>query len=148
MADIYTTLRHDHEELKKALMDVSAGDRDGLTCASAELQAHWEAEEAVLYAALEGDPQAAALVSQAKKEHMEARSMTLGLVLDMNKEQEFPLKIQTLRNTVAQHIQQEEDMLFEQARRVLTAEQAEAMSEEFSRQRQQVKGRLRASRPY
>jgi iron-sulfur cluster repair protein YtfE (RIC family) len=119
-----------------------------LECASAELQAHWEAEEAVLYPPLGNDEQAVALISEAMKVHQEARSLTLEMALGLGSTDDFATMVQRLREAMFVHMEQEEGAIFDRARQVLTAEQAETLGAEFERQRTRVKGRLAGSRPY
>jgi hemerythrin superfamily protein len=148
MPDIYTVLHDDHEELEKMLGELAKSGRSGLECASAELQAHWEAEEAVLYPPLGSDEQAAALITEAMKVHQEARSLTLEMALGLGGTDDFATMVQRLREAMFVHMEQEEGAIFDRARQVLTAEQAETLGAEFERQRTLVKGRLAGSRPY
>lgn len=148
MPDIFTALHDDHDDLAKALTGLTVGDESEFACVSADLQAHWEAEENSFYSTLEGDEEAKPLITQAKKDHQEARSLMLGLVLHMEGKADPADTLDRLREALSKHFEWEEKVVFKTAGRVLTGGQSVSMAEEFLRQRQVVKGRLRASRPY
>lgn len=164
MADVYSLVKQDHEELRLLLgqlvdLEKCGGDASGhiasaADCMAAELQAHMEAEEEVLYSALENndivetDGEARLLITRAKTDHREARSLSLTLLLATGGTDEFRSAVHRLREAVLSHLEQEEDGVLTTARRVISDEQAGAMAAEFERQKQLIRGRQQAVRPY
>jgi len=142
--DIYQALNNDHAEAKKLFSDIeqatgkSGGSRDKLfTDLKAALEAHSEAEEEVFYTPLKKQEEVKEQIQHANKEHAKV-AKALKELEDMDKDDEQWLKKLTqLQEDVQHHIKEEEDEIFQKAKRIFSEQQAEEMAQEFEKAKNQ-----------
>lgn len=148
MADIFDTLRRDHEGLKRMLQAPNKGIAELLSYVSKELPASLEAEDTVFYTPLERSDQLAGLIADARGRQRKVRTLSLELLEDIGNREESEALVQKLSEAVTHHLDEEEGELFDKARGVLSREQIMALGAEFDRQKVRVEGRLTGARPY
>ncbi len=140
--NIFEILKRDHEkvlsifeELDEASGEVSRKQdarQDKLfTRLKQELEVHLEGEEAVFYAELREEEDTRVLVLESYEEHHVVRVL-LSELAGMPKDEYWIAKLSVLRENVKHHIAKEEDDVFEEAREVLSDEQAGDMGKRMA----------------
>jgi hemerythrin-like domain-containing protein len=132
MADIYTLLRRDHNELKPMLAELAQGRREPFERLAAKLKVHSEAEEKTFYKSLEDRAETKALVAEGYREHQEADRLSQELMTAKGGSgPDFTAIAQELRESMEHHIREEEQELFPRARAILSEEEAGCLGERF-----------------
>lgn len=131
--DIYKILHDEHvavlanlENFKNARKQTRKGIVDQVID---ELTAHSMAEDIVLYDRLIVAQQD--LVLEAKEEHLLVSSLMEDLKLMRMEDERFDAKIKVLTDLVKHHVEEEEDEMFAQARRVFDDGVAEGFAGEY-----------------
>jgi len=139
--DFDQLLKKDHEKastLMKKIADSSEGAvktrEQNFEKLKSELQAHTAAEEEILYPALQEHEETRAIALEAIEEHKLVEQLLDELeAMDVSSE-EWTAKFTVLKENVEHHVEEEEDEMFKQARKVLGKENAEELGrrlEEF-----------------
>lgn len=130
--DAVDLLKQDHQEVKKLLREYedAGGDDEKRRIARqviADLMVHERIEEDLFYPAYRkaADQQGKELVAESKEEHH-----VVDLIIDELQEvdvgaEDFDAKFKVLKENVEHHIQEEEEKMFPQARRLLGERLAE-----------------------
>lgn len=141
---IYKQLKDDHEGVSK-LMDrlANMSESDGKRSATfAEirdaLKRHTEAEEKVFYSRLRDEEGAHDLVLEAREEHEEVEALLAELETGDHTTDEWAAKFAVLKENVEHHVEEEENELFPEAKRILGKEEAERLGKEFEREKKAV----------
>lgn len=142
--DIYKALKQDHDEVKSMLEKLSdTTERAEKTRQQTferlklELIAHSRAEEEVFYAALREHDDIRDDVLEGEQEHHMVDVLLEELSdLDVTDEQ-WTAKLTVLKEQIEHHVEEEEDDLFKQARKILDVEQAEHLAEAFKKHKEQ-----------
>ncbi|MEX0799340.1 MAG: hemerythrin domain-containing protein [Bacteriovoracaceae bacterium] len=138
--DIYEKILDDHHNIREAFEELIETDNSQIEKRDRLLKelerlfvSHTNSEEQTLYQALAdvNDKEAKAQVKKSRKEHDLA-----GEKLDLLKETPmdsdlFLEKLEDLKKTVEEHIDEEEDELFDLARDLLSHEDADLLEEEM-----------------
>jgi iron-sulfur cluster repair protein YtfE (RIC family) len=101
-----------------------------------ELDVHAHVEETIFYPALKGAEGTRELVAEAYAEHAAVKELLAELEATAPGEGGWDDLLAELRENVEHHVEEEEGDLFEQARLVLTGEQAEELGERMNREKQ------------
>lgn len=139
--DFDQLLKKDHEKastLMKKIADSGEGAvktrEQNFEKLKSELQAHTAAEEEILYPALQEHEETRAMALEAIEEHKLVEQLLDELeAMDVSSE-EWTAKFTVLKENVEHHVEEEEDEMFKQVRKVLGKENAEELGkrlEEF-----------------
>jgi hemerythrin superfamily protein len=143
---IFRTLKREHGELSVLLLRI-ATDRDGSARAelfptvARELLAHGQAEDAELYPILAEHESTRDLVVQLEADHERIEMLLAELLAAPNAGSAWLVRFRELQRAVQEHVEQEENLVFPRARRVLSPE----LIEEIDRRYRQA--RARGARP-
>jgi len=140
-----TLLKEDHQALKKLL---TRGEEtteravktrhELLDRLTAELNAHEQIEEEILYPALKQHPQAKDIVLEGYQEHHVADLLIAELhELDVTDER-WGAKFKVLREGIEHHIEEEEEDMFKKARNLLSAPELNELGERMAALKEQV----------
>ena len=133
---IYETLKQDHRAVERLFDRIEkAKDPDErfslFISLKDELLFHAKAEEKVFYSQLGGD-ETEELIEHARSEH-EAVESVLARLQDMEPDDDAFLEtIEELRSMVEDHVEEEEEELFEQAREILGDDDDDAIEARFT----------------
>ncbi|MDP2343812.1 MAG: hemerythrin domain-containing protein [Deltaproteobacteria bacterium] len=121
--EIYDVLHADHRQILETLeeLEEATGEQRSklLALVADELTLHTVAEDEVLYDRLATNPHMRALILEAKQEHHVVGVLLKELLaLDADDERFFG-KIKVLTEVLESHIEEEEEDLFDEARRLL-----------------------------
>lgn len=138
--DIFAELHNEHEKVAAlmASLKASGADENTLSTLKSELTSHAEAEERVFYKRLENEEKTKDVVAEGYEEHkhiaraLGALTPTLGPT--------FPVALAELKEIVDHHVEEEAGALFEEARSVLSEDEAESLYEAFEK----AKGELQS----
>ena len=136
--DIFTLLKEDHTKVSELFSELEAipersfEKREQLFFRiKAELTAHSDAEEAVFYARLIQKESLKTLLADSYVEHQEVSALLDELTsLAVNNDGWMP-KCRLLQNLVKKHVQKEETEVFNKAKGVFDAAEAEELGHEF-----------------
>lgn len=144
---IYDLLHKDHEEVKALLSELVSLDVEDtyhtvlIDQIAAALIPHSRAEEAVFYNPIRGvSPDDAKDIRHGFKEHIEAEALLRILqakdTINMNWK-ETALKLQ---KALDHHVAEEESTIFNEAKNIFTAEEAESIGEAFTELKERISG--------
>lgn len=142
--DIYSALKHDHDEAKALLEKLSDTSEKavktrakGFEKLKTELIAHSRAEEEVFYGALRDQDKTHDDVLEGEQEH----HMVDVLLEEMSKlevsDEQWTAKLTVLKEQIEHHVEEEEDELFEKAKKILSDDDAKRLAEEFKQHKKQ-----------
>ena len=101
-----------------------------------ELDVHAHVEETIFYPALKEAEETRELIAEAYNEHAAVKDLLAELEAMSPGDGGWDDLLAELRENVEHHVEEEENDLFEQARLVLTSEQAEELGERMNREKQ------------
>jgi hemerythrin superfamily protein len=143
---IYEALKKDHDKVKQLLADLLALDDENDEARGAlveqirdELIPHSRAEESVFYNSLRAVDATKSLAMHGYKEHLEAEGHLRMLQIKDRTDMDWKDTAQKLQESLLHHILEEETIMFEMAKEVLTSEEAEMMTEAFERLKPEIK---------
>jgi hemerythrin superfamily protein len=146
--DALTFLKKDHDEVKKMLKDLDAtSDRaiktrqDLFARLKFSLTVHEQMEEAVLYPALKEHAETREIVLEAYEEHDVVDTILGELEQTSFDDETWHAKLTVMRENLLHHIQEEEDEMFGQVRRLFD----KATLESFGEQMRTIKAQARAA---
>jgi hemerythrin-like domain-containing protein len=123
--DALTLLKTDHDRLKKLLTEIESTTERGVktrqelfATIKGELTVHETIEEEIFYPALKSHPKAKDLVLEAYQEHHVVDTL-MGELEELPVEDEtWGAKAKVMKENIEHHIEEEEQEMFRQARRV------------------------------
>ena len=153
--DVFDIIRNDHEQVKKILNDMQETTsraqqrrQEDVTKFTQLIEPHMMAEEEVFYpqARERGESKLREHIIEAYDEHRIAK-MVLGELQKMQPQDEAWLpKAKVLMDLIEHHIEEEEGELFTEARKALSQEQIDQITQEFQQAKnQQMQKRASAS---
>ncbi len=114
-----------------------AGNREGLfRQLRNELDVHAHVEETIFYPALKDAEETRELVAEAYDEHAAVKDLLAEMESMAPGDGGWDERLAELRENVEQHVEEEEGELFEQARLVLTSEQAQELGARIEQEKQ------------
>jgi hypothetical protein len=138
--DVFERILEDHEEMRAMLDDMEQqAERDvevslaAFSGLCAELGAHHETEEHLLFCRLVENDGARPVAEEAWEEHVAIESYLEKVKQDPGGER-WKAKAEVLKELVEHHLQEEERELFAKARDVLPAAELTRLGEEFDRE--------------
>lgn len=137
--DIFEELHAEHEQVSGLIARLEEGGRDKaiVETLQSELSSHAEAEEQVFYSRLKDEEETREAVAEGYEEH-EAISRALTQLASPLGETTFAAVLAELKGSVDHHVAEEEGTLFEQARPLLSQDEAVSLRDQF----EQTKSRL------
>lgn len=140
--DIYESIKADHDrlrEMSRKLMETPADRRQGLFDAfKRELWAHSRIEETVFYMPLREHEETRMEVLEGLNEHHMIDALLDELVAQPLEEDAWKAKAQVLGELLTHHLDEEEEELFEEARKVLDGVQARAMGASWGERKRMI----------
>jgi len=134
--DIYSYLKKDHRKVAKLMEELLAADkkseREALFAEiKHELLLHAKTEQDSFYKALEHKKPTEERIEEAEEEHEEIEKYLKKLSkLDMGSE-EWIEQFGEFKHSVTHHVKEEEEGIFEKAKKVLSDERAEELAQEM-----------------
>lgn len=134
--DTFAILKKDHQKvftlLKKIeLEDSFAGRKKLFTELKDQIERHSELEEAVLYPALEDKELTTDLAESSYDDHEDMRDLLDHLDILESDDPEWMILLRQLRETVEHHVEEEEGELFPKARKALSRNEQEDLSNQI-----------------
>ncbi|UYL07700.1 hemerythrin domain-containing protein [Bdellovibrio sp. SKB1291214] len=143
---IYEALKNDHDKVKallNQLVNLSEDDdqtrSELVTMIRDELVPHSRAEEAVFYNTLREFKPTSDIAMHGYKEHMEAESLLRILQLKDIASLDWKDTALKLKEALEHHVEEEEGLMFEVAKKNFTEEEALMMGEAFERMKPEIK---------
>ncbi|WP_207477905.1 hemerythrin domain-containing protein [Arenibaculum pallidiluteum] len=139
---IYERIKQDHDELRAQMKRIEEAEpesrRDLFDSFKILLWSHARVEEVVFYAPLRGSDETRKEVLEGLNEHHLGDALLDELEAMTASTEAWAAKFQVLREITEHHLDEEEEELFEMARKVLDDHEAEFLGQEFDRRRDAV----------
>jgi hemerythrin superfamily protein len=133
--DVYKLLKEDHQKVKTLFQELEDTTERALKTREhlfanlkMELTVHSEAEEKFFYPRIVEPEETHEIALEAIEEHGVVKTLLTELDTDAKNTEEWTAKLKVLRENVEHHVEEEEGELFKQARKVLSAEDAESIA--------------------
>lgn len=143
--NIYTYLKNDHQHIQKLMdtiesigMETHSDKTKAFNQLKELLIIHSKAEEKVFYQPLKEFSETKDKVIHGKKEHSEAEELLEELTDESLTGAAWFQKFKTLKNAVEHHVEEEENEIFNQAKKVLTKNDEVAMHQEMKNEKAQL----------
>lgn len=132
METIYDILKAEHDQISDLFRQAL---QDGLKVSffKVKLKAdpHMMGEERLFYPVLEEIEELRELISQAYKEHNEAKTLIFEIEGMDERDEKWTSKLSELKQSIDHHIEEEEGKVFERARNILSQEKAEEIAQQY-----------------
>ncbi|MDY0129317.1 MAG: hemerythrin domain-containing protein [Methanosarcina vacuolata] len=149
METIYDILKEEHEQmsdlLRQALQD---GSKVSFFKVKLKADPHMMGEERIFYPVLEEINELRELMSQAHKEHDEAKTLIFEIEGMDEINENWTSKINELKQSIEHHIEEEESEVFEKARNILSQEKAEEMAQQYIEFKRSYMNRIETGGPF
>lgn len=136
--DALTLLKKDHDQVKKLLKDLDDTTDRAIKTRQAlfdrlkfSLTVHEQMEEAVLYPALKEHAETKEIVLEAYEEHDVVDTILGELEQTLFDDETWHAKLTVMRENLLHHIQEEEDEMFGQVRRLFEKATLESLGEQM-----------------
>ncbi len=142
--DIYTYLKQDHAKVAELFEKILAAHlqknkNNFFTELQTELLLHAETEHKTFYNALKNSPELKDKIAHADKEHSEIKEY-LDLLNNISPESDkWLVKIGELKHSVEHHVEEEENEIFPQAKKILSSEEANELAITMDQLKQKIK---------
>lgn len=147
---IFDTLIKEHREAADLLEKLEQTDSEDhearqslLRELSTALVSHNEAESRTLYESLTRFNEMTDSVREHQQEHDEVNSMLAKLVQMDTDDEQWPSKLKTIHENVEHHVDDEENELFPQARKLLDKEEVNDLQDRFEQEKEKAKSNMR-----
>ncbi|MBF0306936.1 MAG: hemerythrin domain-containing protein [Alphaproteobacteria bacterium] len=143
---IFDQLKKDHQDIRQLFAKIEKTSKkqerlDLFEKLNEMLIAHAHAEEKVFYPALKSKSATKDEIKHAIDEHHEAERMLKTIQkMDDPSKKEWMEAIEKLRDSVEEHVQEEEQQIFSHARQEIADDKLESMTSEFIEVKQQEMG--------
>jgi hemerythrin-like domain-containing protein len=132
METIYDILKEEHEQIAELFQQaLSDGSRVSFFKMRLEVDPHMMGEEKFFYPRLEEKEELRDLVSEAYKEHNEAKTLICEMECMDERDEEWASKLGELKQGIDHHIEGEESKIFERARNSLSQQEAEEIAKQY-----------------
>lgn len=141
--DIFSRLKTDHDRMRSMIKEIKETS-DRAKCGQLyqtmhdEVIAHSLVEEKVLYQSLTGSEDAGEKAMEGWNEHHLIEGLLEELILMSPDSAGWKAKFQVLGELLEHHIEEEEEELFEEARKTLDDSRAKTLGQEFDRRKGQM----------
>lgn len=142
--NILDAIKQDHDRYKDQMQQlneaksIGQSEKDLFQRFSSDIQGHIQAEQKTLYPALEQKEDARKHVLQAYEEHHVASGVLAELKSMQQMDERWMAKTQVLSELVKHHIQEEEDVIFKQARDELGSDKLRDLGDQFESIKQET----------
>jgi hemerythrin superfamily protein len=135
--DIFEHLKEEHDKVKGLFSQMTEKGRDDrlLEQLMAELDGHMDAEEEVVYMHFEQEEPTRIKVLEGYEEHRAARR-TLAELQRTDDDEKWEAKLKVLSEMIQHHVEEEEETMFPEARKLIDKQQAEEMLRRFEEQKE------------
>jgi hemerythrin superfamily protein len=135
--DIFEHLKEEHDKVKGLFSQMTEKGRDDrlLEQLMAELDGHMDAEEEVVYMHFEQEEPTRIKVLEGYEEHRAARR-TLAELQRTDDDEKWEAKLKVLSEMIQHHVEEEEEAMFPEARKLIDQQQAEDMLRRFEEQKE------------
>lgn len=131
-AKLLKMLKDDHQKVMDLFEEAEENSSDGqaqelFSQIQKELQVHMEGEEKFLYPVLAENDESRELTLEAYEEHGVAKTLMKQFARQTPGDERWMAKMKVLKEIIEHHVKEEEREMFKMARKVLDAEQSEAI---------------------
>jgi iron-sulfur cluster repair protein YtfE (RIC family) len=144
--DAFTLLKKDHEKVSGILEKLDATTERGIKTREElfaqlknELDIHAQIEEQILYPVLKELKETHEITLEAFEEHAVVKQLLSELETLPKDDETWGAKLTVLKENVEHHVEEEEDEMFKDARKVLGKEQLEELGARLQEAKQQKK---------
>ncbi len=142
--DIYTYLKKDHKvvmDLFDAILATKSMDKRKSLFEelSNELLLHAETEDATFYEALRNHPETTDLIEDAEEEHEEAKDYIEKLSRLSIESEKWMEQFGEFKHAINHHVTEEEEEMFEEAKKILSADEAKQLAADMDEMKQEMK---------
>ncbi|HEX7998654.1 MAG TPA: hemerythrin domain-containing protein [Pyrinomonadaceae bacterium] len=144
--DAFTLLKKDHEKVSGILEKLDATTERGIKTREElfaqlknELDIHAQIEEQILYPVLKELKETHEITLEAFEEHSVVKQLLTELETLPKDDEMWGAKLTVLKENVEHHVEEEEDEMFKDARKVLGREQLEELGARLQEAKQQKK---------
>lgn len=140
MADVISTIEQDHRMVEQVFGQLQSGEGDRAELVgqlAVLLVPHTEAEEEVVYPAIEQAAVESFTPDEAETEHAEAAQMLEELRANVGDEQAFQTSLAELVDAVRHHVEEEEQQIFPAWRQKADPAELERLGQQFEQAKQQ-----------
>lgn len=127
---IFAVLRREHKDIARLLRKADSDPRR-FSRLAAEISAHMQTEEDVLYAPLRDDPHLHGMILEAFAEHHMIDLIVREIERSKTGTDEWHAKLKVMRENLEHHIEEEEEVLFPSAERILGTDRAMDMTGQY-----------------
>jgi hemerythrin superfamily protein len=145
--ELFQTLKKDHQEVKgifSKLKEATQSNRreELLKKLQEEIIPHMSSEEKVLYTALKKKKEAKEDVLQSLEEHHAAHLFLQELAQMSPDDERFKAKVSVLMEMVDHHVEEEEDVIFKDIRKLVSDEEVDDLLKDFNKEKEKAKKSL------
>lgn len=132
METIYDILKAEHDQISDLFRQaLQNGSKVSFFKVKLKADPHMMGEERLFYPVLEEVEELRELISQAYKEHNEAKTLICEMEGMDERDEKWTAKLSELKQSIDHHVEEEEDKVFEKARNVLSQEKAEEIAQQY-----------------
>jgi hemerythrin superfamily protein len=141
--DIYTVITEDHRKVKELMEDIlhaqSERDREEMMLKlQQDILSHAISEERTFYARLRKDEKLKQTISHAEEEHEEVEDLLQELTTISPAGEEWMELFKEIKQSLEQHIRQEEKEVFPLARKIITTQEANELARKMNAAKRQM----------
>ena len=143
--DAVKLLKEDHDKVKKILNDLDSTTERGVKTreelfakVKRELEVHETIEEEIFYPALKEHPKMKDLVLEAYEEHHVVDTVMAEIVDVPYSDETWGAKLTVMKENVEHHIEEEEDEMLPQARRVFSEGELEELGDRMLARKEEL----------
>jgi hemerythrin-like domain-containing protein len=138
-------LEEDHRKMKKLLSELESTTERGVKTreelfgrVKEELTAHETIEEEIFYPALKEHPRTKEITLEAYEEHHVVDMVMAEIEGVAYDDERWGAKFKVMKENIEHHIEEEENEMFKQARRVFSRDELEALGERMAARKEQL----------
>lgn len=131
--DLFSVLKGDHRKVQKLFQQILKSHRrsdDTFAEIQEALRKHMEAEEKYFYPALEREQKARGSILEAYEEHETGKEL-IKKMAEKGDDERWLARVKVLSDIIDHHVEEEEGMVFRQAKRLLGREQTREIAEKI-----------------
>jgi len=148
METIYDILKAEHDQVAELFQQaLSDGSKVSFVKIKLKTDPHMMGEEKLFYPRLEAKEELRELVSEAYKEHNEAKTLICEMEGMDERDENWTAKLSELKQSIDHHVEEEESKVFERARNALSQEEAEEIAQEYIEFKRSYMNRIETGGP-
>lgn len=148
METIYDILKAEHDQVTD-LLQQALNDGSNVSFVKIRLKTdpHMIGEEMFFYPRLEEKEELRDLISEAYKEHDEAKALIFEMEGMEERDENWIAKLSELKQSIDHHVGEEESKIFERARTVLSQQEAEEIGQQYVEFKRSYMNRIETGEP-